>query len=74
MNIIHIYLVYFTSYIETPDHQNFLLRKEMMYPKKDCFSFISIETTHNIDVILRKNNTAADDVANLPIFHFILDG
>ena len=68
MNIIHIYLVYFTSYIETPDHQNFLLRKEMMYPKKDCFSFISIEMTHNIE-----NNSAADDVANLPIFHFILD-
>ena len=40
----------------------------MMYPKKDCFSFISIEMTHNIE-----NNTAADDVANLPIFHFILD-
>ena len=39
----------------------------MMYPKKDCFSFISIEMTHNIE-----NNTAADD-ANLPIFHFILD-
>ena len=69
MNIIHVYLVYFTSYIETPDHQNFLLRKEMMYPKKDCFSFISIEMTHNIE-----NNTAADDVANWPIFHFILDG
>ena len=30
------------------------LRKETMYLKKDCFSLISIETTHNIDGILEK--------------------
>ena len=30
----------------------FLLRKETMYPNKEYFSFISIETSHNIDGIL----------------------
>ena len=51
----------------------FSLRKETMYPKKDYFSFISIETTHNTTVSWRKNNTAADIVANLLIFCCILD-
>ena len=47
-----------------------------MYPKRDYFSFISIETTHNIPTVSWRNNkTAADDVsANLLIFHFIIDG
>ena len=45
-----------------------------MYPKKDCFSFISIETTHNVDGILEKDYTASDDVANLLIFLCIQDG
>ena len=44
-----------------------------MYPKKDYFSFIFIEMTHNIDIILgKKNYTAADNVASLLIFHCIL--
>ena len=42
---------------------------ETMYPKKDYFSFISIST-----VFRRKNNTAANKVASLLIFHCILDG
>ena len=40
--------------IKTPDHQDFSLRKETVYPKRDYFSFISIETTHNIDGIPEK--------------------
>ena len=40
--------------IKNPDHHDFSLRKETMYPKKDYFSFIFIETTHNIDGILEK--------------------
>ena len=44
-----------------------------MYPKKDYFSFIFIEMTHNIDIILgKKNYTAADNDASLLIFHCIL--
>ena len=35
--------------IKNPDHKDFSLRKETMYPKSDYFSFISIETTQNID-------------------------
>ena len=35
--------------IKNLDHKDFSLRKETMYPKRDYFSFISIETTHNID-------------------------
>ena len=38
------------DWIENPDHQNVLLRKETMYSKKEYFSFISIETTHNINI------------------------
>ena len=45
-----------------------------MYPNKDSFSSISIETTHNVDSILEKEwNTAADSVESLLIFHCILD-
>ena len=58
--------------IENLDHKDFSLRKETMYPKKDYFSFISIETTHISMVSWRKNNTAAHDVANLLIFYCIL--
>ena len=55
--------------IKNPDHWDFSLRKETMYPKRDHFSFTSIST-----VSRRKNNTAADKVASLLIFHCILDG
>ena len=46
-----------------------------MYPKRDYFSFISTETTHNIDGITHgeRNNTAADKVASLLMFHCILE-
>ena len=40
--------------IKNPDHKDFSLKKETMYPKRDYFSFISIETTHNIDGIPEK--------------------
>ena len=45
-----------------------------MYPKKDGFSSVLIETTHSVDSILEKElNTAADRVESLLIFHCILD-
>ena len=44
-----------------------------MYPKKDYFSFIFIEMTYNINVILgKKNYIAADNGASLLIFNCIL--
>ena len=43
-----------------------------MYPKNDYFSFISIETAHDIDGSRRKNNTAANNAASSLSFNCIL--
>ena len=46
--------------IKNPDHQDFWLRKEKMYSKRDQFSIISIETTYNNDGIPEKEKGAED--------------
>ena len=43
-----------------------------MYPKNDYFSFISIETAHNIDGSRIKNNAAANNAASSLSFNYIL--
>ena len=46
------FLTKIQDWIKNPDHYDFSSRKETMYPRKDYFSFISIETTHDIFVII----------------------
>jgi len=59
--------------IKIPDLWDFSLRKEAMYPRRIIIHSFPYKRPTISTVFRRKNNTATDSVASLPIFHCILD-
>lgn len=55
--------------IKNPDLWDFSLRKEVMYLKRIILLLFPYKRPTISTVFRRKNNTATDSVASLPIFH-----